>query len=92
MRDLSSEKIKTKIDYNSKPKPKRINCQISCDLIIKCHHLIKSKKLGGDYSINSISDLIRQSLKNYQAGQPLTCPRPDNCSRQTIGFLLAETD
>ena len=68
---------------------KRINCQISQPLLIKCQNLITSLHLAHDYSYGSLSDLIRKSLVAYwEKKLNLTIPRPTGQFKKTICLAL----
>jgi hypothetical protein len=64
---------------------KRINCQISQPLVIKCQNLINSLHLARNYDYGSLSDLIRKSLVAYREKKlNLTVPRPTGQPKKTV--------
>ena len=68
---------------------KRINCQISQPLLIKCQNLITSLHLAHNYSYSSLSDLIRKSLTAYSEKKlNLTIPRPVGQPKKIICLAL----
>jgi len=71
------------------PISKRINCQISQPLLIKCQNLITSRQLAHDYTYSSLSDLIRKSLIAYkEKNLNLNTPRPTGQTKKTVGIVL----
>jgi hypothetical protein len=87
-----------KITYNKNDRPKnqirlqkskRINCQLSEPLLIKCENFIASKHLNRDYTYSSLSDLIRKSLISYQEKKlNLTIPRATGQPKKATGIIL----
>jgi hypothetical protein len=64
---------------------KKINCQISLPLLVKCQNLITSQHLARNYNYASLSDLIRKSLIAYQEKKlNLTTPRPTGQPKKTV--------
>lgn len=86
---IPARKVNSQIPQLELNKSKRINCQISMPLIIKCQNLITSKHLVRDFTHDSLSDLIRKSLIAHRQGElPLTIPRPTNQPKKVVGIIL----
>lgn len=57
-------------------------------LLTRAKNSLASRQAGGDYSLASFSDLIRQSLLAYQNGMPLTEQRDYSSHKKDIAFQL----
>lgn len=75
-----------------KGKLKQIGCRLDQFLIVKCRNIITSKNLAGDYSINSLSDLVRRSCQSCQQNGVLNLTVDRNLAnpRQNTTLLLDE--
>ena len=88
MRNLTEKKTPNN-QQNISPTSKRINCQISQPLLIKCQNFITSQHLAHDYTYSSLSDLIRKSLIAYQQKQlNLTIPRPQGQPKKSVALVF----
>jgi hypothetical protein len=84
---LENKTTPTKINTG---KSKLVSINLPQILVARCQGVISSKKAAGDFTLNSLSDLIRQSLVAYQQGLSLAGARIEGHDPKKVNVSLNE--
>jgi len=90
MRNISTPTAVAQPLPNTSLGKKRVICQLDEYLLTKAKTFLTSQHLASNYQVSNFSDLVRQSLTNYQKNKSPLPARNLSNPRKSVGFLLDE--